>query len=66
MRLGNYSYKLISPNNISKWQMGFNSAFKGLNFEIKTNLVRVNTAALNSDRTGFTFQPNQQYRGSDF
>jgi hypothetical protein len=20
-----------SPNNISKWQMGFNSAFKGLN-----------------------------------
>jgi hypothetical protein len=22
---------LKSPNNISKWQMGFNSAFKGLN-----------------------------------
>jgi hypothetical protein len=21
-----------SPNNISKWQMGFNSAFKGLNY----------------------------------
>ena len=21
-----------SPNNISEWQMGFNSAFKGLNF----------------------------------
>jgi hypothetical protein len=21
-----------SPNNISKWQMGFNSAFKGLRF----------------------------------
>jgi hypothetical protein len=23
--------KVKSPNNISKWQMGFNSAFKGLN-----------------------------------
>jgi hypothetical protein len=22
-----------SPNNISKWQMGFNSAFKGLRWE---------------------------------
>jgi hypothetical protein len=22
--------KVKSPNNISKWQMGFNSAFKGL------------------------------------
>jgi hypothetical protein len=22
-----------SPNNISKWQIGFNSAFKGLNHE---------------------------------
>jgi hypothetical protein len=25
-----------SPNNISKWQMGFNSAFKGLNKEHET------------------------------
>jgi hypothetical protein len=24
--------KVKSPNNISKWQMGFNSAFKGLMF----------------------------------
>jgi hypothetical protein len=24
--------KVKSPNNISKWQMGFNSAFKGLNY----------------------------------
>jgi hypothetical protein len=23
-----------SPNNTSKWQMGFNSAFKGLNIPI--------------------------------
>jgi hypothetical protein len=23
-----------SPNNTSKWQMGFNSAFKGLNAEL--------------------------------
>jgi len=22
-----------SPNNISEWQMGFNSAFKGLNID---------------------------------
>jgi len=22
--------KIVSPNNASKWQMGFNSAFKGL------------------------------------
>jgi hypothetical protein len=22
-----------SPNNISKWQMGFNSAFKGLSYK---------------------------------
>jgi hypothetical protein len=35
-----------SPNNISKWQMGFNSAFKGLNGvkpnerEVKCNLVK--------------------------
>jgi hypothetical protein len=24
-----------SPNNISKWQVGFNSAFKGLNFRLE-------------------------------
>jgi len=23
-----------SPNNISEWQMGFNSAFKGLNHQL--------------------------------
>jgi hypothetical protein len=29
-----------SPNNISKWQMGFNSAFKGLKYttSLSTNL----------------------------
>jgi hypothetical protein len=27
-----------SPNNISKWQMGFNSAFKGLN-NVRTTLA---------------------------
>jgi hypothetical protein len=26
--------KVKSPNNISKWQMGFNSAFKGLILEL--------------------------------
>ena len=29
-----------SPNNISEWQMGFNSAFKGLNnIELFENIV---------------------------
>jgi hypothetical protein len=28
-----------SPNNTSKWQMGFNSAFKGLIFEVSTVVV---------------------------
>jgi hypothetical protein len=28
-----------SPNNTSKWQMGFNSAFKGLK-EVKVTLVQ--------------------------
>jgi hypothetical protein len=27
--------KVKSPNNISKWQMGFNSAFKGLKDEYR-------------------------------
>jgi hypothetical protein len=31
-----------SPNNTSKWQMGFNSAFKGL---INLNTNTVNTTA---------------------
>jgi hypothetical protein len=25
-----WAHKFKSPNNTSKWQMGFNSAFKGL------------------------------------
>jgi hypothetical protein len=29
-----------SPNNISKWQMGFNSAFKGLNATTITYKLR--------------------------
>jgi hypothetical protein len=28
-----------SPNNISEWQMGFNSAFKGLNYTDKITLL---------------------------
>jgi hypothetical protein len=27
-----------SPNNISKWPMGFNSAFKGLNINEPNNM----------------------------
>jgi hypothetical protein len=30
--------KVKSPNNISKWQMGFNSAFKGLTADISLSL----------------------------
>ena len=33
-----------SPNNISKWQMGFNSAFKGLITTIKEGYSDVYTA----------------------
>jgi hypothetical protein len=29
-----------SPNNISKWHMGFNSAFKGLNVSIEMYGIR--------------------------
>jgi hypothetical protein len=28
-----------SPNNISKWQMGFNSAFKGLIWQVLTEMI---------------------------
>jgi hypothetical protein len=28
-----------SPNNISKWQMGFNSAFEGLNATLPRNFL---------------------------
>jgi hypothetical protein len=34
-----------SPNNTSKWQMGFNSAFKGLN-KITNNFNLVNEKTL--------------------
>jgi hypothetical protein len=36
---------VISPNNISKWQIGFNSAFKGLMIKFKeknTNHIIIN------------------------
>jgi hypothetical protein len=33
--------KVKSPNNISKWQMGFNSAFKGLITYICTRHLQV-------------------------
>jgi hypothetical protein len=34
--------KVKSPNNISKWQMGFNSAFKGLmNIHLICNDIQV-------------------------
>jgi hypothetical protein len=33
--------KVKSPNNISKWQMGFNSAFKGLKI---VNLLQFSVA----------------------
>jgi hypothetical protein len=31
-----------SPNNISKWQMGFNSAFKGLTSQITAIVLSTN------------------------
>jgi hypothetical protein len=32
--------KVKSPNNIIKWQMGFNSAFKGL-IEVRNNPIAI-------------------------
>jgi hypothetical protein len=32
-----------SPNNISKWQVGFNSAFKGLKNKIELEKCRINS-----------------------
>jgi hypothetical protein len=31
--------KVKSPNNISKWQLGFNSAFKGLSDSVNAESV---------------------------
>ena len=30
-----------APTNVSKWRMGFNSAFKGLNIEVRIRLYQV-------------------------
>jgi hypothetical protein len=36
------------PNNISKWQMGFNSAFKELNVIVNTHFCEKYSFILNS------------------
>jgi hypothetical protein len=33
-----------APNNVSRWQMGFNSAFKGLNYVTTSTSIRQNRA----------------------
>jgi hypothetical protein len=33
--------KVKSPNNISKWQMGFNSAFKGLTYSVFVKTITI-------------------------
>jgi hypothetical protein len=40
-----------SPNNISKWQMGFNSAFKGLKQSGKYESYASASSFLHYDRT---------------
>jgi hypothetical protein len=49
--------KFKSPNNISKWQMGFNSAFKGLMQGLMTtiNLGKFDILSLTfKNRTSYT------------
>jgi hypothetical protein len=38
--------KVKSPNNISKWQMGFNSAFKGLNKVTEDQIIFLNLSSV--------------------
>jgi hypothetical protein len=42
----NLHINVKSPNNISKWQMGFNSAFKGLMVIIDVLDENINTLSL--------------------
>jgi hypothetical protein len=45
---------VISPNNTSKWQVGFNSAFKGLIFKVFLALhMRGNNIKIINIRTHF-------------
>jgi hypothetical protein len=39
-----------SPNNISEWQMGFNSAFKGLTYKLSCIINVVNLLHVHSIR----------------
>jgi len=32
---------MVSPNNASKWQMGFKSAFKGLKYSVLTVVKKI-------------------------
>jgi hypothetical protein len=59
-----------SPNNISKWQMGFNSAFKGLMHKIVNCIVLMYLAVFYSqhykngrlsDRHGVLIPLRKQY-----
>jgi hypothetical protein len=46
-----------SPNNISKWQMGFNSAFKGLISHPNTFfLLNISNIILRVDKSLITFR----------
>jgi hypothetical protein len=44
-----------SPNNISKRQMGFNSAFKGLKYKGKAKLLQAWTGPVGSRRMRFPY-----------
>jgi hypothetical protein len=46
--------KVKSPNNNSKWQMGFNSAFKGLRRHIGTTSVKEICSFTNCVKVKFT------------
>jgi hypothetical protein len=52
--------KVKSPNNISKWQMGFNSVFKGLNVDFHVTFRDLLHAAnLRHGTDGFASLPKE-------
>jgi hypothetical protein len=50
-----------SPNNISKWQMGFNSAFKGLIWYVASYIMYYMGNAIPLNLQWFSFHLHSQY-----
>jgi hypothetical protein len=54
--------KVKSPNNTNKWQMGFNSAFKGLITTVGLTLEII-TIDLNTGKTSLLFFGKTDHTG---